>query len=330
MANEQRSFADMDFDKAVSVLESANNLSINGNHFIRVELQGNGEPLLYSDITRFVIEAKKMVPYVAIITNGFLLDENKIVKFLNAGLDRITISITGVASDVYSKFQGSGISQEQCEKNLERVLNNVKLLARKKMELGKKTFIVVRFIKTNESEAHLKEYIKFWSLVNGVDAVQITNIYDFHKQKGIIRRCVFAPRGILVYANGRVRPCNCGFDSSDVGNINENTLNQIFASDKYKIELKNRTGCNEKKLPKTCLSCEHRRSSPLMESIKYQRQWIYLHKPFKNILYKPYGFAVIVLQYLFRIRFFYNIFLFCLRVQSIVERNKFKRQVSNG
>jgi radical SAM protein with 4Fe4S-binding SPASM domain len=320
-AHEYRNNADMDYDKAIIILEEASKIALNGHRMNSVTIGGNGELLLYSRAADIVKEAKKRFNYVDIVTNGYLLTENTITRLLEADIDRIEISITGVIPEIYSKFQGSGIPFEQCTKNLERVIDNVTLLVKKRQQLQKKTAIVVRFIKTNENKYHLKDYITFWR-DRGIDAVLVTNYFNYYKKKGFIRRCVFAPRTVMVYANGRVRPCNCGYDTSDIGNINDASLTSILSSENYYTERKNRMSNRKDLLPKTCLQCEHRRNLPLLEAIKYRWQWIFFKNPIKNFIYKFYGFAIIFLYYLFRIKFFYDLYVFALRLQSIRTRKK--------
>ncbi|MBP6989472.1 radical SAM protein [Candidatus Shapirobacteria bacterium] len=58
-----------------------------------------GEPLLHPDIVDLVIEAKKKIPFVAFITNAYLLTEELVKKLNEAKLSGVQISVDGVSPD---------------------------------------------------------------------------------------------------------------------------------------------------------------------------------------------------------------------------------------
>lgn len=58
-----------------------------------------GEPLLVRDIAERVRYAKKRIPYVHIVTNGYLLGKDLVEDLAKAGLEEISISIDGVGKD---------------------------------------------------------------------------------------------------------------------------------------------------------------------------------------------------------------------------------------
>lgn len=55
-----------------------------------------GEPLLIQDITEYVLYAKKKIPFVNLVTNGYLLSEDFAKEVERIGLSSISISMDGL------------------------------------------------------------------------------------------------------------------------------------------------------------------------------------------------------------------------------------------
>ena len=62
-----------------------------------------GEPLLHPDLTNLIRAASRAIPHVGLITNGFLLNREKIEQFNQAGLKRLQISLDGVKQTEITK-----------------------------------------------------------------------------------------------------------------------------------------------------------------------------------------------------------------------------------
>src|SRR5262245_54316786 len=58
-----------------------------------------GEPLLHPDLDDLIRRVRKRGMMATVITNGFLLNEQRIERFNRAGLDHLQISIDNVAPD---------------------------------------------------------------------------------------------------------------------------------------------------------------------------------------------------------------------------------------
>ena len=55
-----------------------------------------GEPLLIPNIFEILTYAKRYIPYIHIVTNGYLIDEDVAKKFAQTKIDEISISIDGL------------------------------------------------------------------------------------------------------------------------------------------------------------------------------------------------------------------------------------------
>lgn len=71
-----------------------------------LRLYKDGEPLLNNWLPQMVAYAKASgnVPYIDTTTNGTLLDPDRVGPIVEAGLDRINISVNGMTRDQYQSF----------------------------------------------------------------------------------------------------------------------------------------------------------------------------------------------------------------------------------
>jgi len=86
-----------------------------------------GEPLLVSDICDRLAYAKKHIPYVHLVSNGWLLDAEKAVELSDSGVDEVSISIDGLEAfhDAQRGRIGSYKRAFDAVKNMKRFAPNV-------------------------------------------------------------------------------------------------------------------------------------------------------------------------------------------------------------
>lgn len=89
---------------------------------------GIGEPLLHKDIIQMVSYAKKMniAESIDIVTNGLLLTKTMSDGLIEAGLDRLRISIQGTSEQKYKDICGATIKLEEFIKNIKYFYENRK------------------------------------------------------------------------------------------------------------------------------------------------------------------------------------------------------------
>lgn len=76
---------------------------------LKLQLGCGAEPTLYKDLEQLIRMAKAAgIPYVSMTTNGFLLDEARMTRYVDAGLDEITLSVHGVEKSTYEYFMVNG------------------------------------------------------------------------------------------------------------------------------------------------------------------------------------------------------------------------------
>ena len=85
-----------------------------------VSFTGQGEPLTNKKLPELVSRMKKakVAMMLEVITNGALLTPEMSTSLIDAGIDRIKISLQGVSSKAFQKFSGVKINFEQYVENI--------------------------------------------------------------------------------------------------------------------------------------------------------------------------------------------------------------------
>jgi radical SAM protein with 4Fe4S-binding SPASM domain len=85
-----------------------------------LRLYKEGEPLLnkrFVDMVRYAKESS-VVKYIDTTTNGYLLTPERIKPILDAGLDRINISVDGMSDDQFLEFTGVKVNFKKYVENI--------------------------------------------------------------------------------------------------------------------------------------------------------------------------------------------------------------------
>src|SRR5271169_4131424 len=81
---------------------------------VQLHLSG-GEPVLRDDLTELIQHARACDLYTNLITGGTLLDENKLRRFRDAGLEHIQLSIQGAAMATAETVAGARSHRKKLE-----------------------------------------------------------------------------------------------------------------------------------------------------------------------------------------------------------------------
>lgn len=325
----------LDYDVAVHCMDVMKEQKIHGLYLNSVQFNGSGEALLYPRLDDMIVEARKRFPMAEFVTNASLLTPERIESLLRTDIDMIEISLTGIVPEVYKNFQGGGIPYERCVKQLKTVIANVHTLVRKRDEMGKHTYIRLRYIRSRElgSYQHFKDYVKYWKN-SGVDEIFVTALWDFKrttkkrsKNLKVIRcHCMNSP--MKVNADGNVFSCANNHDAArySFGNVNELPLDRIVTAKPFIKDKANKMTCDLSRVPKTCLSCECRAYRSLWEEIFNMRRRIFFKKPVKSFFYRFFGIMDICYERFNRNELFHKLFWSYLCKQSRRIHDDFKKQ----
>jgi hypothetical protein len=140
VATRQRKFFPLDGFR--SLLEEI------GPGLIRLDFFNYGEPFVHPRALDMIEHVKKKYPHIYLYTssNGLLLDEKKISRLAESGIDEITFSVDGADQRTYGRYRQGG--------DFAKLLKNMAALVAEKKRLGREVpFINWRYIlfKWNDS-----------------------------------------------------------------------------------------------------------------------------------------------------------------------------------
>ncbi len=125
-----------------------------------VDFTGGGEPLLQSKLTGWIADAKAAGCETGFLSNGLLLEKEKLKKILNAGIDWICISMDGATAEMYNKIRVGS--------NFDRVCENVAHIA--SMRDGNIPKIMINFVLMAMNFHQVQEIVRLAAGL-GVDQV---------------------------------------------------------------------------------------------------------------------------------------------------------------
>jgi radical SAM protein with 4Fe4S-binding SPASM domain len=150
------------------------------SHLIWLNLYFQGEPFLHPGFFQMVKRAKSLRYYVMTSTNGHHLGEQSCRDLIEAGLDRLIISVDGLDQETYSQYRKGG--------TLSRVLSGVETLCRVRRELGAiHPKIIVQCLKLRHNILQMEE-LRDAMVATGVDKVEFktAQFYDLSDENQMI------------------------------------------------------------------------------------------------------------------------------------------------
>jgi MoaA/NifB/PqqE/SkfB family radical SAM enzyme len=129
---------------------------------------GYGEPLTHPHICEWVEQAKRAGAVVELITNGILLDETTAQQLINAGLDRVWVSLDGATPESYADVR-LGAALPQVIDNLRRLKELRGWVSVDGPKLG------IAFVAMKRNIADLPELVRLGKSL-GADLFSITNV----------------------------------------------------------------------------------------------------------------------------------------------------------
>ena len=128
-----------------------------------IRLSGYGEPMLHPNFFEIIEYGKSHGANLSLITNGSLLNEEKIKKLIDLDIDSIEISCDSHKKEIYEKIR-VGL-------NFDKVVANIKKLVEVRDKANKKTSIMVSIINQPSRNPDMKGAEAYWSTI--VDKVMV-------------------------------------------------------------------------------------------------------------------------------------------------------------
>jgi len=203
------------------------------NGLCSLKLSLRGEPMLHPKLVEMVRYAKdKGILDIYFNTNATLLNEDKISRLIDAGLDRISISFEGVTKEVYESYRVGA--------KYENILANVKALRliRDKHGLSYPQ-IRVQTVLLPELKESFPRYIEFWQgIADEVAYVDTRRETPDDDHRGLVAdwACPFLWQRIAILWDGTLLPCLMhgvsDFNLMSLGNVKEVSIKEVWQGQK--------------------------------------------------------------------------------------------------
>ena len=145
-------------------------------HLDSLVLNGIGESLLHPQLETFIAKAKTFLPEQARVgfqSNGMALTDQRAASLIDAGLDRICLSLDTVSDDSFRAIRGGG--------ELRGVNAAFSSLHKAKRRYRKNAFeIGIEFVLMRSNLAELPEAVR-WAARKGARFALVTQLLPYHK-----------------------------------------------------------------------------------------------------------------------------------------------------
>jgi radical SAM protein with 4Fe4S-binding SPASM domain len=195
-----------------------------------------GEPLL----DPFIVERIKYANENSNIPVHFSINPNHLTyelskALIDAGLERLIIALDGTNDEEYKSIRGNSVSYEKAIANINELIS---LRTQQNIPL----IIDLQMISLNQTKDRLNEFKKKWE-EKGVN-VYIKQFFPYpdvnhsefmvQNEKNFVSKCMFPFISMVVLRDGTVTPCCSDYNGEIVlGNINDNSLTEIWNGEKY-------------------------------------------------------------------------------------------------
>ncbi len=187
-----------------------------------------GESLLHPQIHDFVRYAKKKgLIDVYFNTNAMLLTEGVSRRLIDAGLDRISVSVEGFTEEVYQKHRVGA--------NFNTLLANLQNMQRLKRMLDvEHPRVRIQSVLIDDLKPIINDYRDFWS--RRADEVALLDYKEMKTKKRGIKYPWVCPQiwqRMGVFWDGTILPCNHDDDALlSLGNIRSTSIKDAWLSEK--------------------------------------------------------------------------------------------------
>jgi putative metalloenzyme radical SAM/SPASM domain maturase len=171
-------------------------------------LNGIGEPLLNPHLEGYIRRAKKLMPpdgWIGFQTNGLLLTHLRAVPLVDAGLDRICISIDAIVPEQFKKLREGG-DVDAVDMALSAMNNAKRLCNRPEVQVG------IEFVAMQSNISELPATLE-WAANRGARFAIVTHVLPYdeqHAHEAVF--CNISDQALELYSSWRRRAIEAGVD----------------------------------------------------------------------------------------------------------------------
>lgn len=234
-----RKITQMSFDLFKKIIDDINYFD---NQIKLLRLHKEGEPLLNKDFVEMIKYAKKSEKILRIdtTTNASLLNPQKSLEIIEAGLDRINISIEGINAKQYMEVAKYKV-------DFEKLVENIKFFYENKAQCEVSIKIPGDWLNLKQRDKFIKIFSPIADRVfienisncwpdyemNGIDINETTGVYGHEKKD--IDICPYIFYSIAINSDGTVSSCCVDWERKLViGDTKNESIKEIWQGEKLK------------------------------------------------------------------------------------------------
>jgi len=146
-------------------------------HIEALILNGVGEPLLNPHLESFIARAKKLMPpagWIGFQTNGLLMTQLRAIALIDAGLDKVCVSIDAISPEQFRKMREGG-EVIAVEMALSALSSARTLCNRPEVKIG------IEFVAMRSNISGLPETLE-WAASRGASFAIVTHVLPYDEQ----------------------------------------------------------------------------------------------------------------------------------------------------
>ncbi len=177
-------------------------------HLEALILNGIGEPLLNPHLESFIRRAKKLMPatgWIGFQSNGVLMTHLRAVSLVDAGLDKVCISIDAIAPEQFKKLREGG-EVDDIDIALSALKDAKELCNRPEVKIG------IEFVAMSSNIRELPATLE-WAASRGASFAIVTHVlpYDeLHAHEAVF--CNITDQALALYNSWRRKAIKAGID----------------------------------------------------------------------------------------------------------------------
>ncbi len=225
-----------------------------------------GEPFLNKNLEKMIDYAKKSgkIEKIDLATNGALFDKERLAAVIDAGVDRINISVEGVNVEQYKKYCG-------VELDFEKFLENVKWLYANKKDCEITAKIPKNYLTEDDEKSFYDIFGNYCDRIFVENLTSIWPAFDIQKHSDIKISdasqysqkqedkdvCSYIFYSMAINSDGTVSACCPDWEQKlIIGDTNKQSLKEIWNSPEYNsLRIQHLEGKRCENL--TCSICGH-------------------------------------------------------------------------
>jgi putative metalloenzyme radical SAM/SPASM domain maturase len=177
-------------------------------HLEALILNGIGEPLLNPHLESFIRRAKKLMPasgWIGFQSNGVMMTHLKAVSLVDAGVDKVCISIDAIAPEQFTKLR-EGAEVDSVDMALSALTNARTLCNRPEVQIG------IEFVAMQSNIRELPATLE-WASRRGARFAIVTHVLPYdekHAHEAVY--CNISDQALALYNSWRRKAGNSGID----------------------------------------------------------------------------------------------------------------------